>query len=219
MFLRITQIEPVDKHLKPLALGLRFLPALAHFGSRVEFAAILALEKEQMRLAVIVGQCGLPAVAYTCQHGHHPNQPRMFMEKRHIAHSTQADGYVDAHKPYIAGSTVEYAAKLGKLAGKARQLAVGAVVAVGPHQQEHPQQRYPYITVIKAYRSAYTQKHRRYGHYIRVNTKLAEQPCPGKTYGPVKAKVDILLGIARFKRRTVLFSNALKHLHCSLTHL
>ena len=113
---------------------------------------------------------------------------------------------VDGEKPDVLGGAVEDAAHAGGLARHARQLAVGAVEEVGPHEQEDAR-HVPQQTLSAAQAPRVVQKTRprrnaqKDGHDgdgVGAGAEIVEEARPQEAYRAREVYVDIFLCIFTF---------------------
>ena len=192
-----------------LVAPFQFVVLLTEFRGMVEFAAARPFDEIEVDVTVVVGKTALHSMgmeAYVIKHGEDPPAPqRTFVPKRKdgLRHQTIAQGGVDANKPNVARKTIEDTSPKGFLARHARQLTVGRVVEVDPHQQTNANECIrpaPFSKGHKPTRGS-TEEDADDGDDIGMDVEIIEELSPEQTDGTCEIDVDIFFSIRALKGR------------------
>ena len=129
---RIVLVEELEELLQRLPFPFHLLVDGHLLDGIIHLATLLALQEEEVYLAIVVGQTALAGMAEQTAHGSQSPYP-----EAPLRHQTDADADIDGDKPQVAGSTVEDASQRTFLIGESRQLSITTVVHIRPYEQQN----------------------------------------------------------------------------------
>ena len=109
----------------------------------------------------------------------------------------EADGGVNDKEPDVAAEAVEDAPQARVLVSHARQLAVGAVKAVGPDEEKHTCDVDPHIVKIEGDAGCDAEDDGGDGDGIWCYAESPREASPHISYGAIESEVNVLLGVHR----------------------
>ena len=197
---RVVDIGDEEKLVDDVALP-RCLPVdLLLLDGVVELAARLALQKEEMDLAVVVGESALTGVERDAREPgegveHERGDDAVALRRLdaqplelQLVMEVEAEGQrmIDGEEPHVASGTVEDASQLRLLARHASQLTVGTVIEIRPCQQEYRDDVAdeslraccPVTAREEEVGRSHTDDHRENRHRVRMHVQRIKQPRP-----------------------------------------
>lgn len=122
-----------DGERTPLALGQRIEKMLL-LSSTIELTTLLAFDKIQMYLSVVIGQLALASMPVESGKGAQQQNdpaPRSIGEGNGLVPQTDDNGKVTEEIPHVAGQAIEHTANGSLMVGETSHLTVGGVAEIG----------------------------------------------------------------------------------------
>ena len=195
---RIVLVEELEELLQRLLFPLHLLVDSHLLDGIIHLAPLLALQEEEVYLAIVVGQAALAGVAEQTAHDSQSPYP-----EAPLWHQTDADADIDGDEPQVAGSTVEDTSQRTFLIGESRQLSITTVVHIRPYEQQNAHDIDFQIVETEADTRSHTQEDGEDGYYIRRNVQHSEKSRPLIAYRAIEINVNMLLGVCRLQRSLI----------------